>query len=283
MVYTMCAKALGHYNVDKTQSIYYEGDDLHINVLFSSADNCHAFLNSLYDTRTQFYVAADIVCDRLFPPVPLLAGPPVILATDYQTDDYDSPAFSDRFSIDDSASVCSQSNPTAHLLMIENPNYFVGLKLYECHLMSVHRYPGERYNQNNILRLSWILHQYFDGLHTEGMHMVPLIAIGFVCTEKREQVQVSPGYYSDKILVKVSIEAPDRRVLDAVGRMLKAGSESKPDKDSKLYSFVYVDSDTDFERCLTVKYEETKGLWKHHTAGAEIPAGEMSRIKRGRP
>jgi len=270
----MCAKALGYYNVDKTQSIYYEGNDLHINILFSSVDNCHALLNALIETRTQYYAGAEIVCERTFQQIYLLTQPSVILASDYVTDDFDSPAFTDCISFDDSASICSLSNPTAHLLMLENPARFVGLEVYDCHLISVHRYPKEKQNQNNILRLSWILHQYFDGLH-KGKHMVPLIAIGFVCAEKQEQVQVSPGYTEPKYRVKVSIEASDQRILAAVGSMLKAGSESNPDIDSRLYSFVYVDSDTDFQRCLTVKYEETKALWQRHLADAEIPVEDM--------
>ena len=283
-VYTMCAKALGYYNVDKAQSIYYEGDDLHINILFSGADNCHALLNALYETRNQYYVGAEIVCERTFQQIDLLAQPSVILASDYVTEDFDSPAFTDRISFDDSASICSLSNPTAYLLMLENPEwgYLVGLDVYDCHLMSVSQYPEEKSNPNNILRLSWSLHQRFDGLKTQGRHMVPQIAIGFVCAEKQEQIQVSPGYTEPKYRVKVSIESPDQRVLEAAGSMLKVGSESNPDTDGKLYSFVYVDSDTDFKRCLTVKYEETKALWERHSAGAEIPVEEMSHRKRGR-
>ena len=286
-VYAMCAKALGYYNVDKKQSIYYEGDDLHINILLSSADNCHALLNALLETRNQYYATAteDIVYERTFQPIHLVAQPSAILASDYVTGEYNSPAFSDLISFDDSASVCSLSNPTVHLLMLENPEwaYLVCLEVYDCHLMSQKLYPEERKNPNNILRLSWSLHQHFDGLKTtQGKHMVPTIAIGFVCAEKQEQVQVSPGYTEPKDRVKVSIEARHQRVLKAVASMLKAGSESNPDSDGKLYSFVHVDSDKDFERCLTVKYEETKGLWEHHTADAEIPADEMSRGKRGR-
>ena len=106
--------------------------------------------------------------------------------------------------------------------MLENPEwgYLVGLEVYDCHLMSVGQYPEEKSNPNNILRLSWSLHQRFDGLHTQGKHMVPLIAIGFVCADRQEQVRVSPGYTEPKYRVKVSIEAPDRRILEAVGSML---------------------------------------------------------------
>ena len=276
----MCAKALGYYNLDKTQSIYYEGDDLHINILFSSVDNCHAFLKALHETRNQYYTSAEIDYEGTPQSICLPSHPPAILASHYVTDDFDSPPFTDQVSFDDSASVCSLSNPTAHLLMLENPARFVGLEVYDCHLMSVHRYPGEKYNQNNILRLSWQLHQYFDRLHTQGKHMFPLIAIGFVCAAKKEQIEVSHGYTELKYRVTVFIEAKDRRVLDVVRIMLKAGSESNPDKDGKLYSFVHVDSDTDFERCLTVKYEETKALWRHED-GTEILPDDFFK-KRGR-
>ena len=186
-------------------------------------------------------------------------------------------------SVSDSASVFSLSNPIAHLLMIENPNqhYMVRLNVYDCHLMSVSKYPREASNPNNILRLSWALHQHFDGLNTQRRpHLVPWIAIGFVSADKGEQLEVGPGYTELKYRVTVSIESTDQLVMQAVGGMLKAGSSSTPDKDGKLYSYVYVDSAADFKRCLTVKYKETKGLWERYNAGDELPVEDLPRRRK---
>jgi hypothetical protein len=182
----------------------------------------------------------------------------------------------------DTASVFSLSNPTAHLLMVEDPNqpYMFGSDVFNCHLMSVAKYPDEKANPNNILRLSWVMHQHFDGLNMLEQHMAPTIAIGFASAdEEPEDIEVSPGYTELKYRVTVSIEAPSRGILDAVGKMLKAGSVSSPDKDGKIYSFVHVDSAVDFQRCLTVKYNETKSLWQRCRAGDPLPATELKKRK----
>ena len=269
-VYSMCAKALGFYNMNKSHTIFYEGEDLRMKILFPTVGDCHAFLNFLHETRNQFYAGAEIVCAGRPETIHLSSHPEFILASHYNTKDYDSPDFSDRMSVSDSASVVSLSNPTAHLLMIENPNRFVRLNVYDCHLMSKSKYREESKNANNILRLSWSMHQYFDGLNTQGKHLVPLIAIGFVRANDGEQIEVGPGYSELKYRVTVSIESQDENVLQAVGSMLKAGSQSTPDVDGKIYSFVLVDSATEFQRCLTVKYEETKALWQQYGPGEEI-------------
>jgi hypothetical protein len=60
--------------------------------------------------------------------------------------------------------------------------------------MSKNLYIDEEKNVNNIIRLSWPLHQRFDGLHTHGLHSVPQIAIRFVRSEGITKVTVSPGF-----------------------------------------------------------------------------------------
>lgn len=282
----MCANALGYYHINRAQSIYYEGNDLRMKILFSSADNCHVFLNILHETMHRLYTRpcrgdAEVTFNHNYERIRLQDLPEAILPGHYDSNEYDSPALTDHIS-DDSASVVSLSNPTAHLLMIEDPDreYMVGLNVYDCHLMSVSKYPKEKNNPNNILRMSWNLHQHFDGLNMQGNHLVPSIAIGFVCADKQEDVQVSHDYTELKYRVTVSVESPDKRILKAVGGMLKAGSKPNPDESGKLYSFVYVDSAEDFERCLTVKYNETQALWQSHQTGDPLPVVEAENQKR---
>jgi hypothetical protein len=168
--------------------------------------------------------------------------------------------------------------------MIEDPerDYISATVLYNCHLMSKKDYPEEEKNPNNILRLSWSLHQRFDGLNTSEKHLVPQIAIGFVRFERQEEMPISVGYAEWKDRVTIFIEARDLRILTKVGNMLKSGSQSSPDKEGKIYTFVHVDSHEDFRRCLTTKYEETKRLWSKYGEGQEIPVEEEEVSRRRR-
>jgi hypothetical protein len=280
-MFSICARAHAFYHIDKAQSIYYEGDDLRMKLLFGRLENCQNFLNILYDTQ-KFYEGVEIICTETFEPIRLHDYPKCILASHYVTDDYDSSEVSSCISDDDSASLCSLSSPTAYLIMIEDPNsyHIFGLKVFDCHLMSIAKYPEEKSNPNNILRLGWTLHQHFDGFDGIGGRVVPRIAIGFVSADKEpEHIEVSHGYTELKYRVTLSIEAPDPRILHAVGDLLKAGSMSSPDKDGKLYSSVSVDSAEDFQRCLTVRYNETKRLWQRYRAGDPLPATESRKRK----
>ena len=91
----------------------------------------------------------------------------------------------------DTASVHSSSDPKAFMLTIEDPNTFYKLELYNCNLMSKKDFPEEERNPNNILKLSWSLHQRFDGLKTTDGR--PQIAIYFVAYEGTEEVRTITG------------------------------------------------------------------------------------------
>ena len=67
--------------------------------------------------------------------------------------------------------------------MIENPNHplLYGKGLYRCHLESQAANKTAASDSNNILWMSWGMHQQFDGLNlTNKQHLVPSIAIEFV-------------------------------------------------------------------------------------------------------
>jgi hypothetical protein len=107
----------------------------------------------------------------------------------------------------DTASVHSYKDPTSVLLMLEDLSCFIGLEVYDCHMMSRKDFPEEEKNENNILKLSWALHQRFDGLKTSGPHNHPQIAVSFVCNEGSVDVEAKPGLIltRDKVLVSIEI------------------------------------------------------------------------------
>ena len=281
-MYVLAAKSFGHYKVDKGHSIYYDdGDNLVLDILFGSEQNAHSFMNSLAELRMKFFLTNDIVMDRQAKRVTFASAQPIILATDYDSADYESSPhhslclsdYSPHPGLSDSASVCSLSDPTAHLLMLENPSlpHVTKLELYDCHLMSQAEHKKEKKNPNNILKLSWPLHQRFDGLHAFGQHRVPQIAVAFVEFVGREIINLAGGYEESRDKVKISIESPDLDILNSVGSTLKSGSVYCQ-SDNKWYSYVHVMSHEDFERCLTFKFNETKELWANHQIGDLLPS-----------
>jgi hypothetical protein len=95
-----------------------------------------------------------------------------------------------RADASDTASLVSLRDPTDVLLMVENSIFLQGLDVYNCHLMSQGNYKDEKRNSNNVLKMSWALHQRFDGLRTSAEHEHPQVAILFVSNDGREEVVV---------------------------------------------------------------------------------------------
>jgi hypothetical protein len=183
----------------------------------------------------------------------------------------------------DAMSIADASDAYHTLQMIEDPNHPIlyNRDLYRCHCESQASNKTERYNRNNMLILSWLTHQSFDGLNlVTKQHMVPSIAIGFVKFEGRENLELNKGYPLEKDRVTVSIESPDPKVLESVGLLLKKGSSQ--DK-GKLFSFVHVDDHKEFERFLTIKYNETISLWrKNLKVGSVLPENEVPPSRRSK-
>jgi hypothetical protein len=145
--------------------------------------------------------------------------------------------------------------------MIEDYNlpYIRGLKVYRCHLMSIKNHPDDEYNENNVLLLSWPLHQRFDGMVTMGRHEVPQIAIGYSKVLAENEDVGKPGYPLMRSKVEISIESYDAQLLGDVEATLKPGSRREG---AILYTFVHVQDHVNFSICLMTRYEETLQLWR---------------------
>ena len=173
-------------------------------------------------------------------------------------------------------SIADASDAYHTLQMIEDPNHLIlyNRELYRCHSVSQASNKTERYNRNNVLILSWLTHQSFDGLNlVTKQHLVPSIAIQFVKFEGKETLEFTNGYPFQKDKVTISVESPDPKVLESVGILMKKGSQMV---DGKLHTFVHVDSWEELKKFLTIKYDETKGLWeKKLKGGTVLPEGEI--------
>ena len=210
-------------SADKGSSIYYENSDLSVNLLFDKRDSCPQFLSTLYETLKYYQFATEMIYDEEFKEVAVAVLPQFVLHMHYNTKDSpDSDEFSVAVTVRTHISLFTGATDEAVLLMVENPNLvdFVGLQPYRCHLMNQADFDHEKNNPNNILLLSWNLHQRFDGLKTIGDHLTPQIAISFVA--RSNFVEDIGGFERER--VSISIESPNQVVLDAVNSQIKPGS-----------------------------------------------------------
>ena len=268
-VYLYAASFKGFHKGNKSETAFYEGNDLKVVVLFRNEDHVRDFRNKMSDFRN-LYVSQAALEIKISEVDVALTSSQWIDAQDYDTEDFDSPAYTLNeagllSNKSGSMSLVTASDPLNEFLMIEDSNnaYLVGLGLYKCHLMSIKNYPDEEHNPNNVLRLSWPVHQRFDGLKTNGVHGVPQIAIKFLGTGGKHKVDVSFGYSEYREEAIIGVEIPNRDLFHALKSTFKVGTTEFTDGDvTLLRTQVYVYSAEEFKRCLSVKYTETYALWK---------------------
>ena len=185
MVYELGARHCGYYQVEGVEAtIYYEGTTLVFKILFKTVEHADMFIDGIIRTSIDFQMYKHlVVCDN--------ATAENIAPTSLQrmrfshciTDDSTSPPHDigggSVKSPSDTASIHSSSDPKAFMLTIEDPKtYYIKLELYNCHLMSKKHFPEEEKIPNNILKLSWSLHQRFDGfLCVHGKYSVQRIPL----------------------------------------------------------------------------------------------------------
>ena len=264
MVYELGARHCGYYQVEGVEAtIYYEGTTLVFKILFKTVEHADMFIDDIARTSINFQMYEHLkISDNATAENVVPTDLQRIRYLHYKTDDSTSPHFDigggSVKSPSDTASVHSSSDPEEFMLTIEDPSTYFKLKLYSCHLMSKKLYPEEAKNPNNILKLSWSLHQRFDGLKTIDER--PQIAVCFVAYEGTEEIRTTTGLVFSKDKVIIAIEAEDRSVLEVVGASLKRGS-FYDEESTSWRTFVHVENNEDFRRCLMVKYHETKSIW----------------------
>lgn len=139
----------------------------------------------------------------------------------------------------------------------------------------------QKKNQNNLLHMSWPMHQRFDGLNLVGdKHMVPSIAFKFMKSELAS-VEAAPGYPCQKHKVTFCVESynNDRGLLEAVGSTLKQGSSFDTER-SVWVTFVHVDSDKEFKAFREIKFNIRKQLEPEYSLGEEIENEAMEVLER---
>jgi hypothetical protein len=280
LVYQFASKTGGFYLGAREESIYYSGNDLMVNVLYPSRKECLVFANEL-DSNLRYYPLLkeeNIRIDDLFDEVHLTEQPMGIFMKHYNTNESDSEAYSIAITRMTHVTNKTLIDLETELLMIENPLHedFIGLQCYRCHLMSQADFADMKDNANNILWMSWPLHQRFDGLNTVDVHRVPQIAISFV--EKSDEPELfNEGLERYKVIV--AVECPDDDILTVMRNRIKPGM-TIIEEEKKILTFVYVEDPNEFERCLTYKYSETKIIWSKKEYGTPVTEQEAHILRR---
>mmetsp|Transcript_353 Transcript_353/g.729 ORF Transcript_353/g.729 Transcript_353/m.729 type:complete len:236 (-) Transcript_353:98-805(-) len=160
----------------------------------------------------------------------------------------------------------SVEDPHTVLMMLERSNSrdFVASSPYTCHLIGK---SDKTYatNYNNILHLSWTMHDWLDGLNRKrrrnGEKRIPSIKVVAVGRENAERVRLRDGGEVDTTRVYIRISSTNTALLNDLEGMLKEGSYKDSDDHISWITFVNVfDLDT-FQHCLAAKALETQKLW----------------------
>jgi hypothetical protein len=277
-VYEIASSFTAFYDGDKSTSIFYNGGDLHIRILFRTEDGCVSFLNKLDDNLSHFQLVEPMQFDKNPEMVRLSSRPVNIYRRDYIPADSDSENYSLAITRITHVSALTHLDRFTEFQMVEDSDLedFVGLDVYKCHLRSQSAFVEDKNNINNWLWLSWSLHQRFDGLNTTGRHRVPQIAIRF---EKAVDGALLTEGDTEWYRVDVAIECPDADIFGVVRHRIKKGMIVNEQR-REISTWLYVQDPNDFKRCLTYKYDETHELWKAKKRGEEVTEVEASVLRR---
>ena len=263
------------YSVLPSKSIWYTGDDLHLNLLFEDKTNALAFTSflRLWHINNSIVVSVDAV--SVNKEVYIYESELKYVALE----DYDGEEsvgsleqYKSSYSSTSELIGASMDSHFAQLQSIEKLEEFklIHVNPYRCHIKGQKSFPQLKDNDNNMLALSWLLHQFFDGLNLvdepSGQIKVPQIAIRCNSDHFTEELVGTPVVKRKK--VSLTIECRTVAIFEAVGARIKLGSERVSDLEWK--TFVYVENPYVFCDCLEWKFAETKETWKKADCDIEM-------------
>lgn len=223
--YLCCADCYGYFDTDELNSFKYSlTGDLQISLLFKSEENARKFINKMIEHCRFFKVPFEFQLSEL----PLETGlqlSPVYWNHYKQIQAIDEAEQSPEYSLAVSSSSVSlypeMSNvedPFTVLMMIERSNLreFTASAPYQCHLIGRKNKKYET-DINNILHLSWTMHDWLDGLNRKrrraGQKKIPSIKITATGREEPERKKLRDGAEIDTIKVYIKISSANPVLL----------------------------------------------------------------------
>jgi hypothetical protein len=272
-VYLCCADYCGFLDFNEANSFKYnETGDLQLSLLFESKDNGRRFTNKMIEHCRFFKVP---ICHEMIEvPHPEVELTPVYW-DDYKriqsADDAEmSPEYTvavSSISVSERPEVSSIEDPNTVLMMIERSDIreFVASTPYKCHLISSKIDKTYATDTNNILHLSWTMHDWLDGLNRKrklnGVTALPSIKLVATGREEHERVRLRDGSEIDTTRVYIRISSANTKLLYDLAGMLKEGSSRDSADDSSWITYVNVFNLATFKLCLATKAAQTEKLW----------------------
>lgn len=268
--YLKCADSCGYFDTSEENSFHYSSDgDLQISLLFDSRDNARKFINSMIQSCRYLTIPFRHNLVTLSNREDLNLSPVFLTHYTRISDEGEdgSPEYtvaSSTSKMSDNAEMCYIEDPYHVLTMIERHTSrdFRASAPYKCHLIGK---KDKRYenNPNNILHLSWLMHDWFDGLNRKrrlgGQKKIPSIKITATGQEELERKRLIDGSEVDTTKVYIKIYSANAGLVNDLGDMLKEGSFKDPD--GCWVTFVNVFDAGAFKHCLETKARQTQALW----------------------
>jgi hypothetical protein len=146
-----------------------QGVVLIVNLYFTTTSDACGFMTHITEVNWSWrHSRVQVECPRMYTHVMLpRADMQRLYRIDYNTNDnLDSPIYA-LPDIDLERVLLNDEN---NLQMFERRvSSNSEIRAYRCHIASVKRYKTHECNENNVVYASWLFHQYFDGLMTEGI------------------------------------------------------------------------------------------------------------------
>lgn len=270
-VYLCCADCCGNFDKDESSSFKYsDTGDLQISLFFESKDNARKFINKMIEHCRFFKVPLQFQLNEISPETSLQLSP--VFWNHYkQIQVADEAEQSPEYSLAVSSSsvsvypeISNVEDPYTVLMMIERSDLreFTASAPYQCHLI------GSKDKQyatdfNNILHLSWTMHDWLDGLNRKrrraGQKKIPSIKVTAIGRDEAERKKLRDGAEVDTTRVYIKISSANAVLLKDLEGMLKEGSSR--DVDGGWITFVNVLDIDIFKHCLECKALLTQKLW----------------------
>ena len=262
-----------YYSLDRSKSIFYnDSNDLHINLLFcdkGKAESFRTFLGQWYLNNPMAVQYGDVSVQHDMEVVYVAkSNLERVFLSDYTATESESPVQTLEelaavpSSSDSHFSALSMSTPLAQLQSVERPEMFSHLRPVKCHIKP-RRFKELLNDDNNLLAMSRVFHDCFDGMMTNdqksGVEDVPLFAIKPPETRVFKEALVGSPPLKWK-RVEIARECRDEVIGEMIGKHLKMGSEKV--SGTLFKTFVHVANATTFCDCLVWKYKDVCNSWR---------------------
>ena len=230
----------------KESSIYFQGTDLHICILFESMERAQGFLVMLTNRGIlHSHFGSKLEINKTVESIHLLTRQPYIFLDEYvSADNNESPDASINHllseSVTSSVLTLTEDNRKFLLQSVEAENFLAsfGSKFYRCHLIPKEEknrdYKLFKTNHDNFIYESWMFHEAFGASITD----LPGVTIRYESFLGQESVEVKLGLFEDRDKVSIIIEFREAYLKQVFGSVLKDGTESI--SDTQFRSFIHV-------------------------------------------